>query len=119
MSLRRLLLDPGNVLMPRSGEFLIEAPLRSAKNPQRLQNRTRLPRCSALPSRKSLQGSLQPACRFAFSVQKSPPYRRDQLDYTCLSIFRKVWVSIKFLSAKFGFTSPPPKEPKMRKDCTN
>ena len=33
-------------------------------------------------------------------------------------LFRNVWVSIKFLSAKFGFT-PPPKGPKMRKNCTN
>ena len=34
---------------------------------------------------------------------------------------REVWVSIKFLSAKFGFTPPPPppKGPKMRKNCTN
>ena len=34
---------------------------------------------------------------------------------------RKVWVSIKFLSAKFGFTTPPPqkKGPKMKKNCTN
>ena len=34
--------------------------------------------------------------------------------------FRKVWVSIKFLSAKFGVTPPPPRKgPKMRKNCTN
>ena len=32
-----------------------------------------------------------------------------------LRIIRKVWVSIKFLSAKFGFTPPP----EMRKNCTN
>ena len=35
---------------------------------------------------------------------------------------RKVWVSIKFFSAKFGFTPPPPKKkkgPKMRKHCTS
>ena len=31
--------------------------------------------------------------------------------------FGKVWVSIKFLCAKFG--SPPPKAPKMRKNCAN
>ena len=33
--------------------------------------------------------------------------------------FLKVWVSIKFLSAKFGFTPPPRKGPKLRKNCTN
>ena len=38
---------------------------------------------------------------------------RDHIEYV-----RKVWVSIKFLSAKFGFT-PPPKGSKMRKGCTN
>ena len=33
---------------------------------------------------------------------------------------RKVWVSIKFLSVKFGFAPPPArKRPKMRKNCTN
>ena len=36
------------------------------------------------------------------------------------SFFRKVRVSIKFLSAKFVFTPPPPRKgPKMRKNCTN
>ena len=41
--------------------------------------------------------------------------------FTCFiscPIIRKVWVSIKVLSAKFGFP-PPPKGPKMRKNCTN
>ena len=41
---------------------------------------------------------------------------------TCLLWgYQKVWVSIKFLSAKFGFTPPPPprKGPKMRKNRTN
>ena len=40
------------------------------------------------------------------------------LEFSC---FRKVWVSIKFLSAKFGLTRvypPPRKGPKMRKNCT-
>ena len=35
-------------------------------------------------------------------------------------IIRKVWVSINFLSAKFGFTpAPPPKGPQMIPNCTN
>ena len=46
----------------------------------------------------------------------------DKIKVHCVigaSIVRKVWVSIKFLSAKFGFTPPPPKRPKMRKNSTN
>ena len=49
--------------------------------------------------------------------------KSDRTPFADLSLWhpeiRKVWVSIKFLSAKFGFTPPPREGPKMRKNCTS
>ena len=43
----------------------------------------------------------------------------SKLPFSKLPFIRKVWASLKFVSAKFGFTPTPRKGPKLRKNCTN
>ena len=47
------------------------------------------------------------------------PQEFDLTDLRPAWYIREVWVSIKFLSAKFGFTPPPEKGPKWGINCTN
>ena len=55
-------------------------------------------------------------------VYSEPPKANNWWHRTSICLngsLRKVWASIKFLSAKFGLPPPPRKGPEMRKNSTN